>query len=78
MSDKPFPFPTKEHHEPAAPVPQPEPITPDEATIDHGVVESFPASDPVSVSITKVSTPVPTSGDEKAGGDNGPPDKDPA
>lgn len=67
MSNKPFPFPTREHHEPAAPVPQPAPITPDEASIDHGVVESFPASDPVSVSVTKVSTPATA-----PGGDDGP------
>jgi hypothetical protein len=53
----PFPFPTTEHHEPAAPVPQPQPMAPDEASIDHGVAESFPASDPVSVSVTKVPTP---------------------
>jgi hypothetical protein len=31
----------------------------EETSIDHGVEESFPASDPVSVSITKVIAPAP-------------------
>lgn len=57
MTTTPFPFPTADHHEPPAKVDQPEPIQPTEKTLDHGVEESFPASDPVSVSFTKVDRP---------------------
>jgi hypothetical protein len=51
----PFPFPTAEKHDrlpvtaPAAAAP-----LPSEAALDHGLEESFPASDPVSVSTVQV------------------------
>lgn len=49
-----FPFPTTERHEPLAkPVATPE-KDPEEHALDQGVAESFPASDPVSVSVTKI------------------------
>jgi hypothetical protein len=32
---------------------------PSESALDNGVEESFPASDPVSVTVTKVKTPKP-------------------
>ncbi|MBB3177177.1 hypothetical protein [Variovorax sp. Sphag1AA] len=53
-SSDPFPFPTSERHEPphvqhVRPVEQP--LTED--ALDHGIEESFPASDPVSVNVTK-------------------------
>lgn len=53
----PFPFPTAEHHD-ALPEKQ-KPVTeePSESALDNGVEESFPASDPVSVTVTKVITP---------------------
>jgi len=57
-----FPFPTSEHH----PSPPPEgakpsahaPVEaePKEPALDHGIEESFPASDPVSVDVTKLDT----------------------
>lgn len=63
-SSGPFPFPTTERH-PAHP-PEAVPVTeePTEDALDHGIEESFPASDPVSVSVTKA---LPKEGDEKAG-----------
>ena len=56
----PWPFPTAESH--PQPAPQPEASQPksvqvqdvSEPALDHGVEESFPASDPVSVVPTKV------------------------
>ncbi|MEJ8813678.1 hypothetical protein WKW77_21505 [Variovorax ureilyticus] len=50
----PFPFPTSERHDPpraqhVRPVEQPL----SEDALDHGIEESFPASDPVSVNVTK-------------------------
>lgn len=56
----PWPFPTAESH--PKPAPQPEASEPksvqvqdvSEPALDHGVEESFPASDPVSVVPTKV------------------------
>lgn len=53
-----FPFPTSENHgkppaEPAKPTEQPS----SEEALDSGVEESFPASDPVSVTVTKVKLP---------------------
>lgn len=54
---KPFPFPTSENHgkpaEQEKPVEQPA----SEEALDSGVEESFPASDPVSVTVTKVKLP---------------------
>lgn len=57
-SEKAFPFPTSKNHgkpavEPAKPVEQ----APSEEALDSGVEESFPASDPVSVTVTKVKLP---------------------
>lgn len=53
-STAPYPFPTNAKHD--APTVQPtRPVdhAPDEGAIDHGIEESFPASDPVSVNVTK-------------------------
>lgn len=50
----PWPFPTSEHHPPAADIEAPKPIEPSEEAIDHAVEESFPASDPVAVNVTVV------------------------
>jgi hypothetical protein len=49
-----FPFPTAESH-PAQPQGSIRPVTetPSEPALDSGIEESFPASDPVSVSVTK-------------------------
>jgi hypothetical protein len=60
-SSTPFPFPTAENHDrppetaPASAAPQPS-----EEALDHGVEESFPASDPVSVSTSQVAPPAAT------------------
>lgn len=61
-----FPFPTREHHD-APPPDTPSPVAenPSEDALDHGVEESFPASDPVSVTVTKVKTPQPEAGGNK-------------
>ena len=53
-----FPFPTLGNHGQApaeAAKPTPEPAS--EEALDSGVEESFPASDPVSVTVTKVKLP---------------------
>lgn len=52
-ADKPWPFPTADHHPPADPA-KPLPEEPTEDALDHGIEESFPASDPVSVTVTTV------------------------
>lgn len=66
----PFPFPKAENppdpRQPATPAAREVAETPSEDAIDHGVEESFPASDPVSVSVTK------TGPDKYAGKDPGP------
>lgn len=49
-----FPFPTTGKHDAKPDALQPVEQHPSEAAIDQGVAESFPASDPVSVSVTKV------------------------
>lgn len=50
-----FPFPTAERHDPPEMQPvRPVERAPDEAAVDHGIEESFPASDPVSVNVTRV------------------------
>ena len=59
-SKRPWPFPTAEHHPPADPS-KPLPEEPTEDALDHGIEESFPASDPVSVTVTTVPS---TKGDE--------------
>ena len=53
-STAPYPFPTSLRHDPPAVQPtRPVDHAPDEGAIDHGIEESFPASDPVSVNVTK-------------------------
>jgi len=64
----PFPFPTSERHDPpraqeVRPVEQP--LTED--ALDHGIEESFPASDPVSVNVTKA-TAAPQPANSAQGG----------
>jgi len=55
---RPFPFPTSEsHYKPAPGHEKPTTETPSEDALDSGVEESFPASDPVSVTVTKVKLP---------------------
>lgn len=49
-----FPFPTTEHHDAPPPAPEVHQKDPNEHALDQGVAESFPASDPVSVSVTKI------------------------
>lgn len=56
-STDPFPFPTSEHHEAQPENEKPVTEAPSESALDSGVEESFPASDPVSVTVTKVITP---------------------
>jgi hypothetical protein len=53
----PFVFPTAEDHGSPESVPLTPPEAPSEGSIDHGVAESFPASDPVSVAVTKIERP---------------------
>jgi hypothetical protein len=53
-STEPFPFPTAENHEALPEHEKPVTAEPSEAALDNGVEESFPASDPVSVTVTKV------------------------
>lgn len=54
-TSKPFPFPTAESHgKPAPEHDKPTHEAPSEDALDSGVEESFPASDPVSVTVTKV------------------------
>ncbi len=65
-----FPFPTADRHdkvEPTKPVEQ----DPSEDAIDQGVEESFPASDPVAVSVTKVERVSDVDEKGKAGGRDG-------
>ena len=50
---RPWPFPTAENHPPAEPA-APVTVEPTEDALDHGIEESFPASDPVSVTVTTV------------------------
>jgi hypothetical protein len=50
----PIPFPTSEHHGKPQGKPEAVPAKPGEAKLDEGIEESFPASDPVSVNVTKV------------------------
>ena len=56
MADAPaFPFPTSQSH-PDHPLTESRPVEqePTEPALDHGIEESFPASDPVSVGVSKV------------------------
>ena len=60
-SKRPWPFPTSDHHpaaDPALPLPQ----EPSEDALDSGIEESFPASDPVSVTVTTVPSKKPGDG----------------
>ncbi|MDQ0570449.1 hypothetical protein QFZ42_002283 [Variovorax paradoxus] len=57
-SEKAFPFPTsKNHGKPPVETAKPVEQAPSEEALDSGVEESFPASDPVSVTVTKVKLP---------------------
>ena len=56
-SSKPFPFPTSESHPPLPANEQPVELPVSEDALDQGVEESLPASDPVSVTVTKVVGP---------------------
>ena len=49
-----FPFPTADQHDAPAEGAKDETKEPSEHALDQGVAESFPASDPVSVSVTKI------------------------
>jgi hypothetical protein len=66
-AQKPFPFPTSENHGKPADPPKPTEQPASEEALDSGVEESFPASDPVSVTVTKVKLPSAKE-DEKAKG----------
>lgn len=63
IRSKPFPFPTTDNHpsNPEQPLP-PVVADPSEDAIDNGIEESFPASDPISVTVTKA---VPLADKEK-------------
>ena len=52
-SNSPWPFPTSADHAPPALPEKPTLVEPSEGAIDSGVEESFPASDPVSVTVSK-------------------------
>lgn len=54
-STAPFPFPTHDDHAPRAELTS-QTVTeaPTDEALDNGIEESFPASDPVSVSVSKV------------------------
>ncbi|MDB5828059.1 MAG: hypothetical protein JWQ73_2279 [Variovorax sp.] len=60
----PFPFPTAEDHDNPPVIEQPVLQDTSEDALDAGVEESFPASDPVSVTVTKV-VPVAAKEDKK-------------
>ena len=52
---EPSPFPTSENHgDPSTSKTEPKPKKESEKILDHGIEESFPASDPVSVNVTKI------------------------
>ena len=53
--NKAWPFPTAANHPAAAPSALARVEHPSEDALDHGIEESFPASDPVSVSVSKIS-----------------------
>lgn len=68
-----FPFPTSENHgQPAAEAAKPTAQPSSEEALDSGVEESFPASDPVSVTVTKVK--LPSDDADKGKADKGKPD----
>lgn len=54
QSDVPFPFPTADNHDAPPHIEQPVIQDTSEDALDAGIEESFPASDPVSVTVTKV------------------------
>ena len=49
-----FPFPTAEKHDTPPEGAETQKKVPSDRALDKGVAESFPASDPVSVSVTKI------------------------
>lgn len=72
-ANAPFPFPTAERHD-APPQTSADLLIepPSEDAIDHGIDETFPASDPVSVSVTKA---VPKEGEIARPRDQAEPDR---
>jgi len=67
---KAWPFPTTASHPPTDPSTVARVEEPTEDALDHGIEESFPASDPVSVSVTTLSHVAV--GDESAAGEEDP------
>lgn len=65
-----FKFPTASDHPAGGPSRAPRTEDPTEDALDHGIEESFPASDPVSVSVTKLAHV--RSDDESAAGEEDP------
>ena len=66
-----FPFPTAERHDPPTVRPvRPVDHAPGETAIDHGIEESFPASDPVSVNVTKAEPTAPLPAKKKSAGES--------
>lgn len=65
-SDKPFPFPTAASHDNPPQIEQAIVQDTSEDALDAGVEESFPASDPVSVTVTKVQPVVKKQDDTKS------------
>ncbi|MDM0032168.1 hypothetical protein QTI33_08465 [Variovorax sp. J22P271] len=53
LSPAPWPFPTAQSHSPLPVADAPTVLVPSEEALDSGVEESFPASDPVSVTVSK-------------------------
>ncbi|MDN4589656.1 hypothetical protein DBA29_14255 [Xenophilus aerolatus] len=62
-----FVFPTSERPEQAEKVTSARVPQPDDDTLDQGIAESFPASDPVSVTVTEPPSPAPRTRAPKAG-----------
>ena len=69
-TSKPWPFPTTEHHPETEPA-LPKERDPTEDALDHGIEESFPASDPTSVTIKP--TEAPDQADEASHVNDSPP-----
>lgn len=69
--DKAWPFPTNASHPPVDLFSVARVEEPTEDALDHGIEESFPASDPVSVSVSTISpalaSPTPEVGDSVVG-----------
>ncbi len=73
MSNEPakdFPFPTADQHDAKDTSIEPVEQEPSESAIDQGVEESFPASDPISVSVTKIERKGDDDGAKERGADS--------